>query len=318
VFESGDVPRKNVNNNGTLIDMKCGICGIMKSSTNSLSEKKIKDVLTLNLNIKSLYARFKLECPEVDYHEFKGNVCKKCGIDFKNENVEYYNKYKVESVKNRKINIEEGTLNVYKIKKYDSEYTNIIKVAEINEIKPEQISFLGLTGGLDYKQMLRKGDSFKYEPLIHQDSRLYIVLGYIRKLIVFYYQYKNHLILENIHSHIKKILTEKYDLKDDIKYDFEPCENSFYTMEPSDTMKFLQNALCEVFLLIYKVNKEFAKSIFKYIIEDSKLLAKNEPVNIYAIYTETDEVVDDNELEDIDLEVEEHDEQNDIEQEGDE
>jgi hypothetical protein len=272
-----------------LTDMECAVCGVKKSSTSELSDEKIRKLLYVNATIKAFYAEYYTKCPEGGLHS--GDPCKKCKIDKSKIDFAYYEKYKKERDSDYKITTFEKF--VPRELKWEFNYTNIIKVAEMCKIQPEQILILGLTGGKIYKKMIKKPE---YEPLIARDHRLFLVAAYVRQIII--EQHKSIVNLSIVGGGQNKL---------------DSCELAINTLSPDLALKFLQEMLCIAILDIE--NKELAVKLMLDVVENSKLIAKNEYTAIIGkIDTET---IDDQELEDFDKEVEDMDDQNGIEELGD-
>ena len=95
--------------NGSLpeiIDMKCAICGVLKSETHTLDVEKISSSLYVLSRIDNFSKYYAQRCPLGDMHRGE-KICEKCGMHRDNSNVKLmYKKYEAKYIEDKKSQLE--------------------------------------------------------------------------------------------------------------------------------------------------------------------------------------------------------------------
>jgi len=270
-----------------LLDMKCGICGTLRSKIFTLNENKINSALTLKFDIMDFYTEFQSLCPAQNnkLHKYVNNICEYCKLSDKmtlesDELQSYYDEYKDKLLLKEKINInipESIDIEIPNIEwKYD--YSNIIKVCEIANLQPLQILILGFTNNILYKSSLNDTYiSSCYDTMEINDSRLYTVLSYIQLVIMQYTQLCHSIgeyefVIQYMESH------KNIDFSKLPKIDIPTFNLS--NSEPIELIKNLQDCLCRVVLKM----GNFGILAIQNIIKLSMLISKNEQFNFSILY----------------------------------
>jgi hypothetical protein len=182
-----------------IVDRKCSICGIFESQVRELNNDKIKkaiDKINMIINFMRMYEN---RCPVGGVHIWINNVCKKCGLNL-NERykydskgaIEYYEKYK--SHYNDDLQKLRLTLDTYvsmakkisydypELNNYTFNYKAILDLC--SKTKNNQNAFLaiGASENVLYDNII-SGEYIPPEPEEKHSQRLYIINGYIYRLI---------------------------------------------------------------------------------------------------------------------------------------
>lgn len=284
---------------------ECKICNINKFETNKLDNDKIVKIIQTKLQIRSFFIYYTFNCPVDDKHVLP---CKKCGlkeIDFSAPDMEYYNKHIDDYLKmkyNQKIN--EPEKYVPQKMEYEYNYTTIIKLVEMMSSNTKTIHCLGLVNNILYNSF-NEDDKVEYES---QDSRFYIALMLLSQVIFVYNQMKNIMHLSNIDPFL---IDRKHVKLRDIDLDYvKLCSDAIILLNKDLVMKFIHEHICKFFMFVFDQDKEFARDLFNYMVENNKSLAKQERNIMLAdedieehddvgnFDTEKDILMDDGEIED--------------------
>ena len=257
-----------------LIDVKCSVCGVRKSQTDTLDENTVEKEYKLRNEIKMFYLFYNTRCPEGDIHDYTqtNSSCKKCGYKEGDNTREYFDKY------HKKFNEDKLTMNqvtVFStstnaiainlsndITDITEDISNLLTLSKLMNIKLIELEAIGATEGIDYNKIddLKLGEIKEYTNI-----RLLTLDSMIRMVIFRYNQVKFGIVDNNL---IPKDSPE-------ILYDRKILTARL--ISPESCYKYLLNKLAEILLNIHNISNEFAKSLVDEILKSSRLLSK--PVN---------------------------------------
>lgn len=181
-----------------LVDVKCAICGILRTNVGSVDSQKAERSLRVNSNIEMFFSFYESRCPEGNLHDWSGDsACRKCGLHKElylaqktdpmarrtPEARAYYDKYEAHFDKDRGIIASPDTFTALAEPappdtagnaaaaewKYD--YGVVLQAAELVGTSVYAIEALGATEGRDYADVL-EGKNMPPPPYQMSDPRL--------------------------------------------------------------------------------------------------------------------------------------------------
>lgn len=193
--------------NEKIIDKKCSICGVLKSTVDALSESKIIEALSAQAKIENFFRFYENRCPNGNLHELIETKCKKCGIEThmivnhtSPQSKEYYKKYLTEYNKTREeYNSSAGLefvqpveYNIYsnykeEIDKWVFNYDILLELGNKIKINHRLLTCLGAIEGADYAQVVN-GVFVPREIENKDDTRIYTLNGYVKQFLIEYNQ----------------------------------------------------------------------------------------------------------------------------------
>lgn len=327
-------------------ELKCVICGVLRKDAEKLNENKIKKSLEHNLDIENFLRFYDSKCPEGKLHEIEKNKCKKCNKpiieEINNEILKYYKKYsklyneEIKQLSQTEDITDEEPKPPLKTKE-PTEYKNwvynfniILDLANKLKINHRLLSYLGAYE----KQKLEEIESGTYIPLEAEnknDTRIYILDGYIKEIFSEYNKLQNYDKLIKPSAMISKIIDESNiskhvlskslkNLPDIIKDYYEVILYIKKTRKPRDIVNFLVQKFCEICLSIWlykdkqteRLRHDFVRQITNKIINDELLVTKNNYFSWSIIYGEKGKKDDDLNTSVDDEEVRDDDDDDDI------
>lgn len=277
--ETGQKHKWNVflyDSNHHIIEVTCSICKIKFNEFNKLDINKTWRSIISLFDIDAFYNFYKIRCPATELHNWKNNICIKCGLDISFINLvtvrkinsdilKYYDKYLSTFIQEKnKYNvldykedlIKEEPISSFIISKYEYNYTIIVKLSEITGILPNIIESIGLMEGRKFSDIENKIN----EPTINQ----------------------NHIY--NAYSELINLLSKSGN-----KLDYLTNINAIFNNYPITTIhKYIIQSTCEIILQIYEYDKERAIELFNEVINNQKMFCEPVVFNL-EILDNTDE-----------------------------
>jgi hypothetical protein len=290
--------------NGVIIDKKCSVCNQLLSTCGEIDEKIIIDNLNKKNKINNFYLFYENRCPEGDLHQFKNDICNKCGFNASQRDDTYYDKYKDSYIKS-KIIINDKLLSkdpfiVYSdvlekfsnLSTYVFNFNVILELSSSININHRLIFALGASEKIEYADIVN-GKYIPGEAETRYDTRIYKIVTIIKNLITEYNQLKNFHkifkppislsllfdssgILRSNMSELGKKMPEIYDNFND-KFTYIQT-----IKKPREIVEFLLEELCKMCLLILndnvtetsKLRINFVKYFIDKILNNDKMLTK--------------------------------------------
>jgi hypothetical protein len=200
----------------TLLDVKCGVCGVLLSEVHTLDEKKARKSLQALSEFAAFFSFYDSRCPVDGLHDFPGAgaPCSKCGIlevlifgygQAKNAAAAraYYDKYLKRYREQRDVVTTSGELMnavVHDLtdhvvdalrdygafaKQWKYDYTQLVRAAELIDVPVAALETLGATEGREYADVL-SGANAPPPPTSVDDPRLLAVDSDVRVFITAY------------------------------------------------------------------------------------------------------------------------------------
>jgi hypothetical protein len=176
-------------------DLRCSVCGILKSEVSTLDGAKVKDTLESKAAVAKLITFYSSRCPEGGLHAFdKESRCTKCGFSEAADastRYKYFKKYAQTFEKDQAL--ESATkLQVMKqqaerVKKVDYKYNHsfVITLADLYKVPTQTFERIGAFEQKDYNEVL--SDKQKVDPVADEtDFRNYALEAAIRSIFTNY------------------------------------------------------------------------------------------------------------------------------------
>lgn len=315
VIDGKDVPYKDVTGQGRDVDVKCGVCGVLKSEADSIDSELIKESLDMLNKQDNFYRFYDTRCPEGGLHDMKDGTCSVCGYDHKHS-MSYFKKYakKYESERKSLLIIPEITkLTAVKSADYSSDYSewsfnfnSILYIADTFKVNQKAITALGATNGVDYDAILN-GSYIPNEAESPDDTRIYALNSHMINLIREYNQVRNFsrilkpspsltALMEQYAP--KHLINNLHELLDPIDESYKQRFEWFRLhKKPRETVSWLLQWLCDTMSKITgtgtpetsKLRHAFVSAYINKLITNDMTVAKYKHFNWALIYGEKEE-----------------------------
>ena len=158
-----------------LIDLRCRVCGTLASRTHELDAEKAWAALRAGSELEAFYVFYESRCPEKGLHERSvgaadSGACAKCGLRPGELGKEYHKKYAAAFASDRAAlrtavvppaaapaaSPAAAPATEAAAPPWKSDYSLVLRAAEISGMPPEAISAIGATEGRDYELALKR------------------------------------------------------------------------------------------------------------------------------------------------------------------
>jgi hypothetical protein len=274
----------------TLIDYKCGICGVRQTGTDSLNTERTIRSLRIASEIVSFYEFYETRCPKGGLHSFTGSKCQKCGMSedlsadpakrtLRNPAARtFYEQYESTFLVERRAISDPPSIPVTRpappdvqdpgLAKWAAEwkydYSAIVKAAEAIDATPATIEAIGDMEKRDYAE-IKKGEGARPPPETMDDPRIMAADSDVRLFVANYNMLQSAYRLPRLPQHVADIL-EKAGLQ---RHDFEILKNlpDVYdryrprlealtkVQTPADILKFIIERLCLMVLALLSLDQ---------------------------------------------------------------
>jgi len=333
-------------------DKKCSVCGVLASSCGKLDEKKIRESLNARHTVINFFRFYENRCPEESIHVFKAAKCEKCGImddyfmkPMSKPSMAYYREYKDKYIKEREefTNREIAVVSPPKppadvskhaptYEKWTFNFNLVLDLAGKTKVNHRLITAIGAVEKQKYTDV-SSGVYIPTEAEHRDDTRIYVVNGYVKNIIMDYNQLKYFhrstkpsLVISQL---VEESGIDKHRLADlekklpDIYNDY----NDRFTYvhrnkKPREVVNFVIQSMCEMYLRIWddttketeKIRHSFVDYSIKKILRSDELVSKPGVFNWSLLYdTKTSDASerDSNYNENNEVEADDTDEEND-------
>ena len=318
-----------------LVDLECPICKLKLSNINSISKDKVTNSLRAISELDSFYIFYESRCPLGGLHDWNKtkDKCIKCEIDsigvkavmagagLKNQQArEYYDKYSHIFAKERAllqtVSLTETLSTAKEIQfpdEWQSEYTNIVKTAELGGVNPSVIEAIGNMESREYIDIV-DGKNIPPPPDTPSDPRIYSVDAEIRLVLADYSSLQNISSSSKIPMNLQELFNAvgvpKHEYAE-IKRSFPDIATNykkmFYSMlkykDPATVYAFTIDSLCKIILEISSIQSSiswipklavaFAKQELQTILKNQKMFAKPTSFNWSMLDNDDNDYYDD-------------------------
>ncbi len=172
-------------------DIKCNVCGIMRSQCDRLDDNKIKSTLRLNIARDNFFIYYENKCPHGGIHESR--PCKKCGYDGIDDT--YLSKYMPNYIAEKRPQIiapitKKAARVNEPVEPFVENFGVITELATLLGINHKLITSLCSTENVNYKHVV-DGTIIPRESNIRFEPRVYLLDTIVRNFLVSYMQLRN-------------------------------------------------------------------------------------------------------------------------------
>ena len=193
-----------------LVDLKCSVCGITKSSINKIDSQKVIATLRNKSLVDRVVSHFNFVCPLGGIHEYANGRCKKCQYSktmSESEKLDFTQRYE-DKLQNRFSKLEEAP--EYTRPQSSVEWTydhgKIVKLSEVLSVDIRILECLGIQG-VKYNDLLA-GKVELDPPTSFSDYRFLELEATIRDVVIMYSRFQNISRLQKIPDDFQEVITQ--------------------------------------------------------------------------------------------------------------
>ena len=311
VYSEGEFTKKQISkdvtikgNSSSLIDVRCSICGVLKSEINTIDSEKVNNILESKAIVNTMITFYNNQCPVSGIHDFSDkSLCKKCGyLDISSDDSDkfdsfsYYNKYKDQYNKDQQNEISTRIIITSKAQEipskidYSYNHNSVIELADKFSISPHLFENIGGFDQQFYSDII--DHKIILEPVTDpHDYRIYALENTIRTVFTNYNILKNYAKLLVVPIYIQNIVSDypldKLSSLKGLSNISSQFTKDYQSIKAHETLEkqhlYLIETLCKLLLDLSKkenpVNK-FAEAEVERIIETEKAACKRNTAEI--------------------------------------
>ena len=280
--------------NSAFSDIKCSVCGLLKSETYKLNNDKIKSSLTDNAESDAMISYFSDLCPsDQKLHEWVDNSCKKCGImsTFPNsaEKRKYYNKHKKiylqESIQDKtipeKVFVSEPKYDDSFAKQWKYDPTILNNMCQVMNVNMNLINSLGRMENR-YIEDINNGSKVPDYPTEKDSRAIHALDSEIR----------------NIKIELSKITHKKSHIKSEHNFTTLYKDYNLHYVEirnnrdAKDIYLYCLETICDIVNKTNDIDPEVGKFILTKIIDNQKTFVKPGKFKFSIFYSDSSDFID--------------------------
>ena len=288
-------------------DIRCSVCGILRSDSNKLSSDKIIQSLKFREDIENFFNFYENRCPEGGLHTFVNDICSKCKFSpkflkniYSSDAKLFYDEYK------EKYLIEKKEAHIYEIKilkkeikpsldfsdqfnKWNFNYNSVLEFSKLLKLNNYALVNLASIEKINYDDVL-SGSYIPLEIDNVNNPRIFKLDSYLQKLIFEYNRLRTYGLMGKPPDYLTSIINEgeirphEYSSLNNwlpIIYDDITPKILWFKQnkKPKEVVEFIIQYIIDLCLEIYnaeqKETKKLRESFVRYIINHILQLDKN-------------------------------------------